>query len=158
MRLKCSLEPTKELHHNLGHWIKRVDHAITLRTNALLRPYALARSQWEVLFQIAAATRVTQKDLQSAMQVQSGTLTGVVDTLIKKGWIIRTAYPNDRRINVLQMTTEGLRRWHEVPSPITQLRPQMMERISPEDEARAVKILRQALSNLLETPSGEGES
>ena len=152
------MEPTKEFHHNLGHWIKRVDHAVTLRTNALLRPYRLARSQWEVLFRIAAADGVTQKTLQSAMKVESGTLTGIIDTLIKKGWISRTEHPGDRRINVLRMTTEGACRWREIPNPITQLRPKMMQGISPEDEARAIQILQRAVNNLDETAHEEDQS
>ena len=152
------MDPTKEFHHNLGHWIKRVDHAITLRINDLLRPYGLARSQWEVLFRIAAADGVTQKALQSAMNVESGTLTGIVDALLKKGWLIRTAHHDDRRINVLRMTAEGARRWREIPNPITQLRPQMMQGISPEDEAWAIKLLQQAVCNLDETPHEEDGS
>ncbi len=152
------MDPTKEFHRNLGHWIKRVDHAVTLRTNTLLRPYGLARSQWEVLFRIAAADGVTQKTLQSAMKVESGTLTGIVDTLLKKGWISRTPHPEDRRINVLRMTADGARRWREVPNPITQLRPQMMQGISPDDEAQAIRILQRAVSNLDEIACEEGES
>lgn len=149
------MDPTQEFHHNLGHWIKRVDHAITLRTNALLRPYGLARSQWEVLFRIAATAGVTQKSLQSAMQVESGTLTGIVDTLIRKGWITRAAQPQDRRVNLLQLTIEGRHRWQEVPNPITQLRPRMMQGISSADEAWAIHILQQAVRNLDPSPSEE---
>lgn len=149
------MDPTEAFHHNLGHWIKQVDHAITLRTNAFLRPYGLARSQWEVLFRIAAADGVTQKSLQSAMKVESGTLTGIVDTLIKKGWVTRTSHQQDRRINVLRMTEEGARRWQEIPSPITQLRPQMMQGISAEEEAAAIWVLQQAVKNLEETTPEE---
>lgn len=152
------VDPTQEFHHNLGHWIKRVDHAITLRTNAFLRPHGLARSQWEVLFRIAATEGVTQKSLQSAMQVESGTLTGIVDTLIKKGWITRTAHPQDRRVNLLQLTIEGRQRWRAVPNPITELRPRMMQGISAADEAWAIHILQQAVRNLDTSPAKEDES
>lgn len=80
------IDPTDVFVNNLGHWIRRVYHEITLHTNDVLRPYGLARSQWEVLYRIASSDGVTQKDLQIAMKVESGTLTGIVDSLVLPYW------------------------------------------------------------------------
>ncbi|MHB1629347.1 MAG: MarR family winged helix-turn-helix transcriptional regulator [Bacilli bacterium] len=84
-----NIDPTDVFANNLGHWVRRVYHEITLRTNEVLRPYGLARSQWEVLYRIVSTDGVTQKDSQTAMDVESGTLTGIVDSLVKKGWLVR---------------------------------------------------------------------
>ena len=119
-----------------------------MRTNDVLRPYALARSQWEVLYRIAGSDGVTQKDLQVTMKVESGTLTGIMDSLVKKGWVVREEHPHDRRIKLLRMTEQGRQKWRDIPNPIDVLRPRMMNGITPEEEAFVVKLLQKAVSNL----------
>ena len=143
-----NIDSTDVFANNLGHWVRRVYHEITLRTNEVLRPYGLARSQWEVLYRIVSTDGVTQKDLQAAMDVESGTLTGIVDSLVKKGWLIREEYSNDRRIKLLRITAQGHHRWLEIPNPIDLLRPRMMNGITDEEEAFVIKLLQKAVSNL----------
>ena len=140
----------------MGHWIRRTYHTITLRTNEVLRPYGLARSQWEVLYRIASVDGITQKDLQAAMNVESGTLTGIVDSLVKKGWLVREEHPRDRRIKLLRMTVQSYQRWLEIPNPIELLRPRMMNGITYEEEDFAIKLLQKAVLNL-DSLDNEGE-
>lgn len=142
---------------NMGHWIKRLDHAMTNRINEVLRTCDLARSQWQVLFQIQRSGCITQKELQDMMRVESGTLTGIVDSLVRKGWVIRREHPKDRRMKVLSLTEDGKNRWKETPDPIRVLRPQMMHGISAEDEEIVVRILERAVSNLESNSSDRRE-
>jgi DNA-binding MarR family transcriptional regulator len=121
---------------------------MTVRINEVLRPYGLARSQWEVLYRIVNAEGITQKDLQSVMNVESGTLTGIVDSLVKKGWLTRQEHPHDRRIKLLKMNLESQKRWSNIPNPIHLLRPHMMKGISEEEETFAIKLLQNAVMNL----------
>ncbi|QQE78797.1 MarR family winged helix-turn-helix transcriptional regulator [Alicyclobacillus sp. SO9] len=144
----------------MGHWVRRVYHEITIHTNEVLRPYGLARSQWEVLYRIAGSDSpdgITQKELQTTMKVESGTLTGIVDSLVKKGWLVREEHPSDRRIKRLKMTHEGHQSWVDIPNPIEVLRPQMMNGITSEEEAFVVKLLQKAVLNL-NLLDNEGES
>ena len=147
-RGEIQIDPTDVFVNNMGHWIRRVYHEITIRTNEVLRPHGLARSQWEVLYRIASSDGVTQKDLQTAMKVESGTLTGIVDSLVKKGWLFRQEHPRDRRIKLLRMTEQGHRKWLDIPNPIDVLRPDIMKGITPEEEGFVVKLLQNAVSNL----------
>lgn len=148
LRGGIQIDPTDVFVNNLGHWIRRVYHEITIRTNEVLRPHGLARSQWEVLYRIASSDGVTQKDLQTAMKVESGTLTGIVDSLVKKGWLFRQEHTRDRRIKLLRMTEQGHQKWLGIPNPIDVLRPHMMKGITPEEESFVVKLLQKAVSNL----------
>lgn len=133
---------------NMGHWIKRLDHAVTNKLNHILRPYGLARSQWEVLFKIFHLDEPTQKELQNSMGVESGTLTGIIDSLVRKNWVTRHEHPKDRRMKVLKMTDEGKERWATMPNPILAGREQMMKGIKREDEQLVIKVLQKAIYNL----------
>lgn len=101
-----------------------------------------------MLYRIARTDGVTQKDLQVAMRVESGTLTGIIDSLVKKGWLVRKEHSQDRRVKILMMTEWGFQKWEDIPNPIDILRPLMMNDITPEEEAFVVKVLQKAASNL----------
>ncbi len=142
------MDPTDVFENNLGHWIKKLDHVMTIKINKLLRPYGLARSQWEVLYHLQNSHDMSQKDLQNVMKVESGTLTGIIDALVSKGLVIRREHPNDRRINVLAPNEDSPIPWADIPNPIHVLRPVMMQEISSEDEDLVIGILKTAVLNL----------
>jgi DNA-binding MarR family transcriptional regulator len=142
------LDPTAVFKSNMGHWIKELDHIMSIKINELLRPYGLARSQWEVLYRIQNSDGVSQKDLQEVMKVESGTLTGIIDALVRKGWVIRQEHPQDRRVKILAPTEENKLKWADIPNPIHVLRPVMMRGISSNDEAFVISVLKTAVLNL----------
>jgi DNA-binding MarR family transcriptional regulator len=151
------VDPTDVFKNNLGHWIKKLDHVMTIKINELLRPYGLARSQWEVLYRIQNSKGISQKDLQDVMKVESGTLTGIVDALVRKGWVTRREHPNDRRVKVLIPNADSPIKWTDVPNPIHVLRPVMMQRISSEDESFVIGILKTAVLNLENSENVEAD-
>jgi len=142
------MDPTDVFKNNLGHWIKKLDHVMTIKINELLRPYGLARSQWEVLYRIQNSNGISQKDLQDVMKVESGTLTGIIDALVRKGWVTRREHPNDRRVKVLAPTEDSPIQWADVPNPIHALRPVMMHGISSDVEDFVIGVLKTAVLNL----------
>src|SRR5260370_18651032 len=83
----------------LGHWIKRAFLALTGHVNDLLRPHDLTYSQWQVLSFVARHTdgAATQKELQCWLKVEAATLTGVIDGLVRRGWLTRSDSADDRR-------------------------------------------------------------
>ncbi len=116
--------------------------------NDVLRPYGVARSQWYILFHIQFQGQLTQKELQDILQVESATLTGAINAMEQKGWVVRKQSPTDRRAKELQLTPAGQKLWDTLPDPILAIRRRMLEGISPEDEELARKILNKAIQNL----------
>lgn len=151
------VDPTDVFKNNLGHWIKKLDHVMTIKINELLRPYGLARSQWEVLYRIQSSNGISQKELQEVMQVESGTLTGIIDALVRKRWVTRQEHPNDRRVKLLVPNEQSQIQWSKVPNPIHVLRPVMMQGISSKDEGFVIGILKTAVRNLEDIESKEAE-
>lgn len=38
----------------LGHWVKVINHDVTVKISRLLKPFGLTRSSWSVLYQVNA--------------------------------------------------------------------------------------------------------
>jgi DNA-binding MarR family transcriptional regulator len=133
---------------HLGHTVKRLYHLMGQYFNTILRPYGLASSQWYVLYAMSQSAQITQKELQAAMQIESATLTAMVDALVRKGWIERRQSPRDRRVKELHFTAEGKRLWEKLPDPIMAIRARMLQGIALDEEKTARKILDKAIQNL----------
>ena len=132
---------------NLGHTVKRLYHLMGQYFNTILRPYGVASSQWYVLYALSQSPQLTQKELQAAMQVESATLTGMVDSLVRNGWVERKQSAGDRRVKELHFTPAGRELWENLPDPILAVRTQMLKGISAEDEKVARRILEKAIQN-----------
>lgn len=134
--------------NTLGHSVKRLYRLMELRFNEFLRPYGIARGQWYALYRIQRAGTITQRELQSILQVESATMTTIVDSLERKGWVCRTPSAADRRVNELRLTPQGRTRWQELPDPLTAIQRRMLEGLSGREEEIARRILDKAIRNL----------
>jgi DNA-binding MarR family transcriptional regulator len=133
---------------HLGHWVKVVNHDMTVRGNRLLKPFGLTRSGWYILSQVNAAGRVSQKALQEDLGIESGSMAIIVDGLVRKGWLGRTSSEEDRRANNLELTPRGAARWKTVPDIASVLSEEMMHGVTEAEEQIAVAILKRCSSNL----------
>lgn len=132
----------------LSYRVKRLYLLISQRIENALKPHGLARSQWQVLSRVRRAGTLTQKDLQHAMQVESATLTCIVDVLAAKGWLERLESVEDKRVRVLRLTPEGRGRLERIPDPYETVETRMLHGIAQADRARAAAVLETMIRNL----------
>ena len=142
------MDENSSYNDHLGHSIKRLYQLMGQYFNDVLRPYGVARSQWYILFYVNHASKVTQKELQNALQVESATLTVAINALERKGWVTRQPSAKDARIKELKLTPAGKKLWASLPDPILVVRKRMLEGISADEEKRARDILDKAIENL----------
>jgi DNA-binding MarR family transcriptional regulator len=102
----------------LSNRIKRLYLLLSRFVDDSLKPYGLARGQWQVLAHVHQAGTLSQRRLQESMKIESATLTVIIDLLVTKGWLERLPDPADKRVRLLRFTPDGLERWHDVPDPI----------------------------------------
>lgn len=132
----------------LGHWVRRLNHALIQSISETLKPYNLGHSQWQVLRIIEEEKKISIKKLRKQLNVESGTLTGVIDALIRKGWVIREEDPADRRIKQISMTDTGKKKWADLPDPKVLVHQKLVNNIPSEDIEKTVKVIRHAYTNL----------
>ena len=132
----------------LSYRVKRLYMLISQHLNDTLKPYGLARSQWQVLSRISRVGTLSQKELQHAMQVESATLTGIVDVLAAKGWLERLESPDDKRCRVLRLTPEGVELMTAIPDPYEIVETHMLGDVPGPDREQAQRILEAMIHNL----------
>ncbi|MCE5190579.1 MAG: MarR family transcriptional regulator [Actinomycetia bacterium] len=132
----------------LSYRTKRLYLLISQRIDDELRPHGLGRSQWQILSRLARAGTLTQKDLQHALQVESATLTGIVDTLAAKGWLQRLESAEDKRVKVLEFTPAGRERVKAIPDPYELVETRMLADIPAEDRIHMRRVLEAMIANL----------
>jgi DNA-binding MarR family transcriptional regulator len=122
---------TTHTHDSVPARVKRLYLLASQRIDDTLKPYGLARSQWQVLSRVGRAGSLSQRDLQADMHVEPATLTRIVDTLAAKGWIERLPNPADGRGRTLRLTTAGLSVLEGVPDPVAAVEARMIARVDP---------------------------
>jgi DNA-binding MarR family transcriptional regulator len=143
------LDPAAEL--PLGHWLRRAYLALTVHVNDLLRPHDLTYSQWRVLSLVGASGSepATQRKIQCCLGVEAASLTGVIDGLVRRGWLIRSENAADRRVNELALTAAGSDIYAEISSWLPdRVRARLQEGLSPGQVALAREVLQQIVTNL----------
>jgi len=77
------------------------------RLNARLAKEKISFSQYSVLLALARNGPMQMSILGEHMLVAPANVTGLVDRMEKKGWVVRKRNPNDRRAIVIETTPLG---------------------------------------------------
>jgi DNA-binding MarR family transcriptional regulator len=132
----------------IGFSIKRLHRLMDQRVNDLLRPYDLARSQWYALYYIQQAGTTTQKELLEWLAVEPATLTGIVDSLVRKGVLARNPSKADKRAKELRLTPNGQKLWKRLPDPIVEINKQLLAGFEAKEVQHVRAFMDQAIKNL----------
>ena len=128
--------------------VKRLYLLVTQFIDEAVKPFGIGRTQWQVISRVHRAGLMTQRDLQSILQVEPATLSGVVDALVTKGWLERLENPEDKRGRVLKLTPLGEQRYATIPNPVAAVERTMLEGVSAEDRAVVEQALQRMIENL----------
>lgn len=78
------------------------------RTESLLAPFGLSRGGFNLLTVVAGAEEpLTPTQIGERIIARGATITGLVDTLVRRGYAERAADPHDRRRVLVSITTRG---------------------------------------------------
>ncbi len=98
---------TCEVDKLMWYWLKRVYRNMINLHNHKLEKYGFTVSQVSVLAQLWREDGLTQKEIAERLQIKPPSLTGLVDTLVSRGWVLRKEDEKDARIKRLYVTEEG---------------------------------------------------
>lgn len=93
----------------MGYWIRKVVRKMNTLHDQKLQQYDLTSSQVSVLCQLWNKDGLTQKEIQEKLNLRPASVSGLVDTLSNKGFIVRKHDGEDARLKRLYLTEEGTR-------------------------------------------------
>jgi len=115
----------------------------------------LTRAQWQALGNMRRCGPMTQAALADAMEVETATVTRLIDRLEAAGWIARRQGPTDRRVKMVSLTDKAEDIMDEVGEIGQKLRDDMLADLSSEERDRLLATLstvKTRLVGLLEHP------
>ena len=97
--------------HDLVRELKKVQIMLEQNMNKILSKYDLTSSQAPILDYIYRAeldgSEIQQKDIEEYFYLKNPTVTGILDRLEKKGFIIRKISDKDRRMKIVTLTNSA---------------------------------------------------
>jgi DNA-binding MarR family transcriptional regulator len=76
-------------------------------SGAHIRTLGLTPPQFDIIATLGNTQGMTATELGEKTLITKGTLTGVVDRLIDRGWVERAAHDSDRRCQIIRLTKSG---------------------------------------------------
>jgi DNA-binding MarR family transcriptional regulator len=99
--------PAPELIDRLGYLFKHAQLRLSELTAAALEPYGLNGRELAVLLVLAGCEPASQQQAAMRLGVDRTTMVALFDALEDKGLVTRHPHAQDRRKNVVELTTVG---------------------------------------------------
>ncbi|MGG6312311.1 MarR family winged helix-turn-helix transcriptional regulator [Paenibacillus macerans] len=91
---------------------------------------------------------ITMSQLASSMNVPMSTATGVIERLVKNGYIVRVKSESDRRIVTIRLTGKGTSLSEELKGTLRRFTDLIVQGLSEEEQRLLVHIFLKVLDNL----------
>ncbi len=145
-----------DAHESVGAWAKSYYFAVRATMESILRPYELGSTQYYVLYQLANDGPTMQRDLGRILQIERATLSRIVTTLVRRGFIDQMPGSEDQRQRMLRLTGAGTKLWEELPDPLALIRAIAFEGADAAELAAATRVLKAATQRLSDHTSERG--
>lgn len=133
---------------SLGTWARRYYYANRLAVETLLKAHGIGSTQWLVLRHLAAAGPTVQRDLGRIIDVERAALSGIVSTLVRKGFVEQLISATDQRQRELTLTPSGRELLDGLPDPFEQVRAVALAGIDRADIDAAIQVLERATAQV----------
>ncbi|MGU7369513.1 MarR family winged helix-turn-helix transcriptional regulator [Bacillus cereus] len=94
--------------NNLGYLLNKVSVITKTELTNQLKEYKITAQQWSVLKDISLySTGTTPAMIADRLFADRPTVTGIIQRLLEKGWIITKHNPNDKRSHLVFLTDKA---------------------------------------------------
>lgn len=131
--------------------VSRAAELIDARADALASDYGVNRGDGDVLFALrrsGSPYRLSPTSLARALLMTTGTMTGRLDRLEKRGLIARVPHASDRRSLDVELTKEGSRQVDEAVTRHTTTQQEIVGVLTRTDRADLDRVTRRLITHL----------
>lgn len=128
--------------------LSRLSESISLKfAQHYKREYGMTRPEWRALAALGQLGTLTSTQICQHSNMHKTKVSRAVQSLSKRGWLIRKRDDNDRRVEYLQLSAIGLRRYSKLVELAQQFQNELLSTMSPSAISTVNKALR-ILENL----------
>lgn len=135
------------IEESLGYLIKQAQMALHRTIDGKMATLDLTAMQWRPLMLLAYGKARTAAELSRCSDVETSTMTRMLDRLEAKGLLTRTRSDSDRRIIFIELTEEGRRLAAEVPYLIAESFNHHLRGFSQQELDTMKSLLRRIVAN-----------
>ena len=143
-----------------GHLIRRVQQISSALFLDECGSFDLTSVQFAALKTIQSHPRIDATRLTSLIAIDRSTLGSVLERLEKKGWVVRSSSPTDKRAKLLSLTPAGREVLKQVMPAVRRVQKRLVAPLAASDREAIVRLLLQiaeAHHHLLPAPGGAAE-
>jgi DNA-binding MarR family transcriptional regulator len=141
-----SMNGTKAFGLHLDATLKVIKQDLTRRFRE--QGIDLTPEQYALLAELAARGELAQKELAKSTFKDAPTVSRIIDLLVKKGWINRSADTDDRRKYILTLTPAGQAAFETAAPIVHAAREVGWQGLTEEDYSRLKHILDRVVENI----------
>lgn len=110
-----------EIEQSVGHLMKRITTQMRRRIERRMAEHGLTEAQWVPLWLLATGQGDTAQALTSAIDMNPGAMTRMLDRLEAKGLVARERSARDRRVVRLSLTAAGRDLVRHIPGVLAEV-------------------------------------
>lgn len=132
---------------DLGYLLNKASVMTKAELTNQLNEYKITAQQWAVLKDISLhSTGTTSAMIAERLFADRPTVTGIIQRLLKKGWIVTKHNPSDKRSHLVFLTDKAILLLHEI-EPISNHVIRGAVKDIPKDE---IEVTRGVLQNMIQ--------
>jgi DNA-binding MarR family transcriptional regulator len=132
----------------IGYWLNKLERNMKNIHDKRFQEYGITVSQASLLHQLWHEDGLTQTQIQEKLSMRGASVSGLVDALLKKGFIIRKQDEDDARYKRLYLTKKGREIEDKTIGLMMELDEEIMEGFSEEENAMLICWMKKLHSNL----------
>lgn len=133
-----------------GYYFRRIDQSLKRTIDDLLIESDLTKSQEDILrfLLIHENESIIQKDIENFYHISNPTVTGLLNRLEAKGFIIRELSQEDKRVRTIKITEKAKAVQNKIIHSINDFETSLVKDFSEEEKAMLFQFLEKVSKNL----------
>jgi DNA-binding MarR family transcriptional regulator len=132
---------------SVGYLVARVRASLFAAVDREMAPLGVSAAQFVILMNVAQARGSCAADLAREQSTDTGSMTRMIDRLVRKGLLRRARDPNDRRVARLELTEPGRKLARKLPAVAVKVLNHHLRGFSGEEFEQLKSLLRRMLAN-----------
>ena len=143
---KSSLPKIVAISELPGHSIRRLQQIAVALFMEHTKEHRVTPVQYAALEEIFKSPGLDQRSLATAIRFDTSTIGGVIDRLEKRGLVTRNASPTDRRVRLIELTSEGEMVLAAMQPAVQSAQQAIVAPLSPTEQATLIALTKKILA------------
>ena len=138
--------------NTINKQLKMIQKTFEARRNKHLSKYNLTSSQQEILFYLGfhEGEPIHQREIEKWFRLKNPTVTGILNRLEEKGFIVRKTKENDKRFRMIELTEKSRCLMQEMCEEMWQMDDKIYSCMTAEERSQLSGLLERILNSLSE--------